>query len=62
MMLLRLRQGNPRLVFRLFSLMLGKPRIRLNNLKTSPEISLSRPQLHHRFYYSWDIGVRDIAS
>ena len=43
MMGLRPRQGNLRLVFRLFksyaldylSLMLGKPHIRLNNLKTS---------------------------
>ena len=34
MMGLRPRQGDPRLVFRL-SLMLGKPRIRLNDLKTS---------------------------
>ena len=35
MMGLRPLQGNLRLVFRLFSLMLSKPRIRLNNLKTS---------------------------
>ena len=35
MIRLRPRQGNLRLVSRLFSLMRGKPCIRLNNLKTS---------------------------
>ena len=35
MMELRPRQGNLRLVFRLFSLMRGLPSIRLTNLKTS---------------------------
>ena len=35
MMVLRLRQGNLRLVFRLFSLMRGLPSIRLNNLEMS---------------------------
>ena len=35
MMGLRPRQGNPKLISDYLSLMLGKPRIRLNNLKTS---------------------------
>ena len=47
MMGLRQRQGNLRLVFRLFSLMRGLPSIRLKQSENEPGISLSRPQPHH---------------
>ena len=50
MMGLRPRQGNLRLVFRLFSLMQGLPSIRLKQSENEPGISLSMPQPHHRFF------------
>ena len=49
-MVLRPREGNLRLVFRLFK---SHSRQRLEKFKNLPEISLSRPEfLHHIFYYS----------
>ena len=52
MMGLRQRQGNLRLVFRLFSLMRGLPSIRLKKSENEPEIFLLRPQPFHRLYFS----------
>ena len=52
MMGLRPRQGNLKLVFILFSLMRGLPSIRLRKSENEPEISLSRPQPHHRLFFS----------
>ena len=47
MMGLRPRQGNLRLVFRLFRLMRGLPNVRLKLSENEREISLSRPQPNH---------------
>ena len=44
---LRLRQGNLRQVFRLFSLMQGLLSIRLKQSENKPEISVLRPEPHH---------------
>ena len=44
---LRPRQGNLKLVFRLFSLMRGLPSIRPKKFENELGISLSRPQPHH---------------